>query len=568
MVYSEYVMAPYSRQAAMYERSQKKLQKAAGAVEETKKEAQSFPKNKRLKQGRASSNVNSNRLEGAEWGPAKAPKPAQLRSAPKTVIEDSLTKVVINSLGARIESYKLKAYKETLGKEKSYDMISWNEGAPYPGGVISGGVSDADVSYNLVAVRGLKEAGKIYRPESDTFSVSYEGILGDGRKVRKIYKFSRNSYLFEVNIKLSAPPEDGSRLWFEWDYFDHTMGKYSRFSPKALFFMSLLDKKVTTTFPSKIEDGVPVAGHNEWISIGNKYFTAITIPQADGVNSKIIKSGKLYRTLAAGAPEYGQFLVYVGPKEYKTLQRLGHNLYQSVDLGFFAALAHPLLGLIRIFYSFFGNYGLSIILLTLLIKALFLPLTKKSFKSMNAMQKLQPKIQKLREQYKNDPNRMNQELIALYKKEGVNPMGGCLPMLIQLPVFLGLYNALLNSIELRHAPFALWILDLSAPERLYIGGVGIPVMVVIMGISMFVQQWMTPSAMDPTQKKIMMFMPVMFTFLFLKFPAGLVLYWLTNNIVSIVQQYYIRKERHADATKATVIGGVAIFGFAYILTLL
>jgi YidC/Oxa1 family membrane protein insertase len=247
---------------------------------------------------------------------------------------------------------------------------------------------------------------------------------------------------------------------------------------------------------------------------------------------------------------------------------VGFELTKAIDLGIFSALAHPLLDLLRFFHRVFGNWGLSIILLTLLIKAAFLPLAKKSFKSMAAMQVVQPKIKALREKYQSDPNKLNAELIALYKREGINPMGGCLPMLIQLPVFLGLYNALLNSIELRHAPFALWITDLSAPERLELWGMAIPVMVIIMGISMFVQQWTMPSAMDPMQKKIMMFMPVMFTFFFINFPAGLVLYWLVNNIISIVQQAYIRKDKFAGATKATVLACVGIFGFGYILVLI
>jgi YidC/Oxa1 family membrane protein insertase len=224
--------------------------------------------------------------------------------------------------------------------------------------------------------------------------------------------------------------------------------------------------------------------------------------------------------------------------------------------------------MLRFFDSIFNNWGLAIILLTLLIKFAFLPLTRKSFTSMAAMQELQPEITALRARLKDDPTRMNQEMMALYKKNKVNPVGGCFPILIQIPVFLGLYNALNYSIELRHAPFALWIKDLSAPELFYVGSFGIPVMVILMGISMFIQQWTTPSTMDPMQKKIMMVMPVIFTFMFIGFPAGLVLYWLTNNVISIVQQHYIRKASIRLATQATILSSLLFFGFAFALTLL
>jgi YidC/Oxa1 family membrane protein insertase len=188
---------------------------------------------------------------------------------------------------------------------------------------------------------------------------------------------------------------------------------------------------------------------------------------------------------------------------------------------------------------------------------------------MKAMQDIQPEIKVLRERVK-DPTELNQETLALYKKRGVNPVGGCLPMMLQIPVFLGLYNALLNAMELRHAPFALWITDLASPERLEIFGIGVPVMILIMGVTMFVQQWTTPTTADPAQKKAMMLMPFMFTgmFIIFPFPSGLVLYWLVNNLISIVQQVYLRGSSKASPLQATIIASVAIFGLGYIVTLL
>jgi len=208
---------------------------------------------------------------------------------------------------------------------------------------------------------------------------------------------------------------------------------------------------------------------------------------------------------------------------------------------------------LRWFYSFTHNYGVAIILLTIIIKLIFWPLTQKSYTSMQKMKKIQPKIQQIREKYKDDREKLNKELMEVYKIYKVNPMGGCLPMALQIPVFFALYRMLNSAVELRHQPFMLWIHDLTAPDRLNLGFSidlpmighldGLPVLTILMGITMFVQQKMTPSSGDPRQEKIMLIMPVMFTFFFINFPAGLVLYWFVNNILSIAQQYWIN--RHA-----------------------
>jgi YidC/Oxa1 family membrane protein insertase len=199
-----------------------------------------------------------------------------------------------------------------------------------------------------------------------------------------------------------------------------------------------------------------------------------------------------------------------------------------------------------------------------------LPLSKASFESAKKMQNLQPEIKALRERIK-DPTQLNQEMFALYKRKGVNPMGGCFPVLIQIPVFLGLYNALLNALELRHAPYALWIKDLSAPENLQLFGIGIPVMVLLMAASMIYQTWTTPNpSADPTQQKMMMIMPVVFAGMFIVFPmpAGLVLYWLVNNIISIIQQLYMRSSEKGSVYIGTLVASVVIFGVGYLLTLI
>ena len=241
--------------------------------------------------------------------------------------------------------------------------------------------------------------------------------------------------------------------------------------------------------------------------------------------------------LNAGQPVELKASWWLGPKSRDLLDAAPNDLKSSVDMGIFTFLAVPLLKLLTWFEGFLGNWGLAIILLTILIKIVFWPLSRKSFKSMEQMKKLQPRMKQLQEKYKNDKEALSREMMQLYKTYGVNPMGGCLPILIQLPVFVALYQALLNCIELRHASFItylpgtdlLWLADLSVKDPFYITPL-------VMGATMFLQQWLSPAMGDPQQRKIMMIMPVVFTVMFINFPSGLVLYWLCNNILSIIQQ--------------------------------
>jgi YidC/Oxa1 family membrane protein insertase len=242
-------------------------------------------------------------------------------------------------------------------------------------------------------------------------------------------------------------------------------------------------------------------------------------------------------------PSEHSFQLYVGPKNFDVLEAADPTLARAIDFGWFAFIAIPFLHALNLLHGLTGNYGVDIILLTLAIKILFIPLTQKSFKSMKELQKLLPQLQRLREKYKDKPDEMQREMMELYRRHKVNPLGGCLPMLLQFPVFIGLYNTLLSAIELRHAPFALWINDLSQPDRLgslaipFVAPPGIPVLTLLMGGSMFVQQWISPSAGDPTQQRMMMIMPLVFTVIFINVPSGLVLYWLVNNVLTIAQQY-------------------------------
>lgn len=232
--------------------------------------------------------------------------------------------------------------------------------------------------------------------------------------------------------------------------------------------------------------------------------------------------------------DYGLFF---GPKDPTILKRVNKDLSVVIDYGFFHFISKPLLMILNFFYSFTKNYGISIILLTILIKLIFFPLSQKSYKSMKELQKLQPKLEEIRKKYANDRETLNREMMLLYKRHGVNPMSGCLPMLVQIPFFIALYQALMTAIELRQAGFMLWINDLSSADPYYVTPI-------LMGLTMLIQQMLTPSSGDVMQKRMMYILPIVFTFMFLKFPAGLVIYWLVNNVFSIVQQLVTMKKQN------------------------
>jgi YidC/Oxa1 family membrane protein insertase len=304
-------------------------------------------------------------------------------------------------------------------------------------------------------------------------------------------------------------------------------------------------------------------GPIKWLALQDKYFMSVFIPEnANSLfskleNERVVSAGL---SLSRGSGEQiHKTKLYAGPKQYDVLKSFGIGLEDTIDFGWFIygswsivkAVAKPLFSVLRFIYEYTHNYGVAIILLTLGIKLLFVPLQYKSYKSMQGMQTIQPKVLALQEKLKDNKEKLNQELMKLYKEHKVNPVGGCLPMVLQMPVFVALFNILYMTIDLRQAPFMLWINDLSAQDPYY-------VLPVLMGISMVVQQKIMPTTMDPTQAKMMMILPVGLTFLFVTFPAGLVLYWVTNNVLTITQQFvtdrYILKKPRGGTTDTSPKG--------------
>lgn len=286
-------------------------------------------------------------------------------------------------------------------------------------------------------------------------------------------------------------------------------------------------------------------GDVSWVALDSQYFMVAMIPQESsfsGVVSQLSSNKKLAGglfqkdfTLEPGQIRQDSFNVYAGPKEYYTLKAVAPHLEQLVGFGSIGKVFYfVLVGINKVVH----NYGWAIIILTLILQVILFPLTIKSYKSMKEMQALQPLIKELQLKYKEDQKRLNIEIMNLYKSHKMNPLGGCLPMLLQLPIFFALFNAIKNAVELRQTPFIFWIKDLSLPDTIaQIGSININVLPLIMGLAMFIQQKM--STVDPQQAKMMMFMPVLFTFMFWNFPSGLVLYWFINSIVSMAGQYFV-----------------------------
>lgn len=390
--------------------------------------------------------------------------------------------------------------------------------------------------------------------DEDSLVVPLVWESGDGVKVTKNLTFTRDSY--EIGVEYNV--ENNSDAPFKFNQYQQLQRKPVTKDETSRFLYTFIGG-VTST-PEKRYEKIdfddfrkePLSHMSEggWVGMIQHYFASTWIPEQTETNefySKYVQGTNRYligmisglKEVAPGTNGTFTTKAYIGPKIQDRLAASAPHLELTVDYGFLHILAQPLFWLLKKIHSFIGNWGWSIILLTCLIKLVFYKLSKASYTSMARMKKLQPKLQSLKERYGDDRAKMGQETMALYKKEKVNPLGGCLPMLVQIPVFIALYWMLLESVELRQAPWIGWIKDLSIKDPFYI-------LPLIMGTTMFIQQKLNPAPVDPIQAKVFMVLPFVFTIFFAFFPAGLVLYWCVNNTLSIAQQYYIT--RHVIGT--------------------
>lgn len=463
------------------------------------------------------------------------------KNAKEKVIESDLYRVVLSNVGGTIKQWQLKKYtKKTEAGEKTPIELIQNGVKTLPLTVFT--QEEPNGSKQLY---NLDEKTVQLSPERPTEVVTLTSTGPDGRRITKELTFHNDHYLVETRIATEGYTQ-GYKISLGTNFgIEHWGQEFGGSIGAATFVNGELLKDVE----SKISGTVTHEGNVSWTALQDKYFISAFVPkevgQAGPVSVEKEGEQQIRADLIIPADKAGQNMLalYAGPKEYDRLAQIGAGLEGSIDFGWFIMgswlpvrlVAKPIYFILRFFYQFTHNYGVAIILVTVLVKVLFFPITRKSLASMKDMAAIQPKVAALRKKYAGDREKMNRELMNLYKEHQINPFGGCLPMLAQIPVFIALFNVLYTTIDLRQAPFMFWIQDLSDKDPYY-------VLPIIMGISMFFQQLTQPTTMDPTQAKVMLFLPVIYTFFFLNFPSGLVLYWLVNNILSIGQQYLMNRE--------------------------
>jgi len=495
---------------------------------------------------------------------AQAQPVAPVKKEYRTItVSTPLYDIAISEYGAAVKSMELKEFKETNKKDSPLKQL------------VSKSLPMGTLLFDLEgqSIPGLKQA--VYTAKTDVThttlntgekTIEFVYVADQGMVVKKIYTFDADSYTLDCNIVFqngSTMPLNDAMVITTPGLYNDEVKKRSRFAFEGP--IGLIEDTYEAIKPGDIEDKSTYHGKIDWAGFTQRYFMTVVMPkkaEADTHKDAKIKLDwtddivsasyvqKMDR-LDPGKQSNHAFTIYMGPKSHKVLSQFDTSLKDAINFGFFNVIAKPLLIVMNTIHGVMPNYGVAIILLTVLIKLVFWPLGTKSYKSMNEMKKVQPLMMELREKYKDDKQRMNQEIMGLYKTYKVNPASGCLPLLVQMPIFFALYRMLYQAIELRHAPFVGWISDLSAPDRLFNFDFaipmmqaphGIPMLTLLMGASFLLQQKMTPTAGDPMQSKMMMLMPIFMTVLFINFPAGLVLYMFVNNIISMGQQYYIQKK--------------------------
>jgi YidC/Oxa1 family membrane protein insertase len=481
---------------------------------------------------------------------------APSKIAASITVDTPLYQARISENGAVFYSFLLKKYREKVKKDSSLKQILTEKENM---GVGRLGFSGKSIAGLDKAVFSVKLPSRQLDVNDSPRDLTFFWRSQDGIVIEKTYKFAPDTYAIgmTVSIKNGSGRAIQDRLFVALNgNAPHAKRRYAFEGPSAF-----INDKLEEIKTKKLKDQNTFDGKIKWVALQSRYFMSGLIPDQVEETSLYLdlESEKFltarYRqpekTIQPGAQYTAKYQLFMGPKRIQDLKNVGHDLRKVVDFGWFDFIAKPCLWLMNLFYSVIPNYGVAIIVLTILVKILLWPLGQKSYKSMSEMKKLQPLMKEIREKYKDDKQRMNQEVMGLYRTYKINPVGGCLPMVVQLPVFFALYRMLYEAIELRHAPFFLWINDLSAPDRLFRFNFtvpfmeppyGIPVLTIVMGASMLLQQKMSPPMGDATQAKMMMFMPIIFTVIFINFSSGLVLYWLVNNILSIAQQYYTQKK--------------------------
>ena len=469
-----------------------------------------------------------------------------LTTGEKHSIKNDVLELEISTTGASVINAKL--LKQLGIDKKPITLLQITPQNQYfvRSGLISATSNDLP---NHTATFVLSKNGRAENKNLISF-VSEKG----GVRLEKTYFLSDGSYVVEVEHRITQISTQGAAnplvLYSELVRDGTAVSDsefYSTFTGPALYTDKEKFTKIDFSDIEKNKANIPrqiPAGEPGWVAMVQHYFASAWLPSDKTVRDVYVGKVEqnLYRIglqtplnpLAAGASHIEKTRLFIGPQEETLLEKIAPGFDLIKDYGYLTVIAKPIFWLLEQIHSYVANWGWAIVILTLLIKLLFFPLSAASYKSMARMKEVQPRLMTLREQLKGDPQKLNRAMMDLYKQEKINPLGGCLPVVVQIPVFIALYWVLLSSVEMRNAPWILWINDLSVPDRFYI-------LPVIMAVSMYVQVKLNPTPPDPLQAKIMMWMPIVFSVMFFFFPAGLVLYWVVNNILSIAQQWQINQ---------------------------
>lgn len=471
-------------------------------------------------------------------------------------VSTDVLELKIDPVGGNIVEAAMPHYDKTLKGNEPLKLLQHDQERIYTleSGMI--GQDGFDSSKNgPTPVYASQADSYVLKKGQDTLTIDLTYKSDSGVSVTKRYVLNRNSYDIHLTYLIN---NQSSQTWQ-----GNLTGKIVRdqsgdpTAHRSMGIKSFLGLVISTPedpyekydFGNLKDKPIKQTVTGGWLAFIQHYFIAAWIPPADQTEQfQTNRRGDLFvmgfvspaTVVAPGETGEVHARAYVGPKIIDRLENVAPNLDRTVDFGFLFFIALPLFTVLDWFHSLIGNWGVSIILLTVLVKALFYKLSATSYRSMARMRAVGPQLKRLRELYGDDRQRMSQEMMGLYKREKINPLGGCLPILVQMPVFISLYWVLFESVQLRHAPFFLWIHDLSVMDPYFI-------LPILMGTSMFIQMSLNPTPPDPMQAKVMKMMPIVFTVFFLWFPAGLVLYWLTNNILSITQQWYITRSIAAES---------------------
>lgn len=463
----------------------------------------------------------------------------------RIIVKTDLFYLEIDSRGGGIQKAELRQYPKQAGEpENAFVLMDNTAELVY---ISQGGLLSKQPAPTHEDIYMVSDDSYTMREDQDTLLLPMTWSAGNGIEVKKVFEFTRDSYLIKVRYEIE---NQSGKSWRGRSYQQIKRsapggGRRLIYTYTGAVISSPEERYEKIDFDDMQDQKLEWDISNGWIAMLQHYFVTALVPVNKQTNYRYYTNALANERYIIGAISPVKVIeaadkgtieeqIYIGPKVLKDLEKISEGLELTVDYGVLWFIAKPLFMVLDKLHDFTNNWGWSIILVTIILKAVFFPLSAAGYKSMANMRRVQPRMITIKERYKDDKAKLNQAMMQIYKEEKINPLGGCFPILVQIPVFIALYWVLLESVEMRQATFALWLQDLSSPDPYF-------VLPLVMGITMFIQQKLNPAPMDPVQQKVMSILPIVFTVFFAFFPSGLVLYWVVNNILSIAQQWQITR---------------------------